>query len=190
MCGWEKRLLPVTSLQKESHILSRMVNPRIGVASKKDGKRRQQERVAPRSKPTSSSTADVDEAAQLSESSTEGDNEQLEQQLREPERGYGWQEVMIDPSLAAGTPSAADALAAGHSLILLPGAVDNSHLELLKRGAIQVAADPERTDSPLGGGNDHCVRLWVKEAMPDHSADADDVLRQVLSLVDSRLSLL
>eukprot|EP00966_Prymnesium_polylepis_P265819 6140436-Prymnesium_polylepis.1 len=74
----------------------------------------------------------------------------------------------------------------------MPGAVDNAHLELLKRGAIEVAADPQaqRADSPLGGGNDNCVRLWVKEAMPDHSADADDVLRQVLSLVDSRLSLL
>eukprot|EP00966_Prymnesium_polylepis_P122094 2822411-Prymnesium_polylepis.1 len=36
-----------------------MVNPRIGVGSK-DGKRRQPERAAPRSKPTSSSTADVD----------------------------------------------------------------------------------------------------------------------------------
>ena len=74
-----------------------------------------------------------------------------EQPKRAAASGPGWSEVFISPTLACRTQSAADAVAAGFSLLLLLELADRSECEELRGEASAVARASRRRSTMLRG---------------------------------------
>ena len=96
-----------------------------------------------------------------------------------------WEMVPLSAQSVASTTE--QAVAAGESLLLIPGVASALEIRVLRSAALTAAADPEKEVSPVGGSFYHCDRMKVQLALPKLWPVAKVLLRRVLSLVDKQL---
>ena len=98
-----------------------------------------------------------------------------EQPKRAAASGPGWTEVFISPMLACGTQSAADAVAAGFSLLLLLELADHSECEGLRKEASAVARASRRRSTMLRGA--------LLEDVPDEAVTPGQVRMPIAEML-------
>lgn len=117
---------------------------------------------------------------------------------RTPHAQPEWSEVWLSPAEAGAAPSAADALAEGHSVLIVPGVASPAECAAIARAGVEAQAQ-RVLSGPTGElptaavasyDSDAAKRLRVDLLGSDAAHLCRTVLRRVLSLLDSRLAAL